>query len=72
MFTFSVKTSTPATSWLQIVCLALVSAFWALPALAQSGSATSETMASQVREWLGQTHGVKAAEVVIAPLDARL
>ena len=74
MFKPSVKTSTPAQSLMQILCLTV---FWlcalAVPlgAIAQSNSA-AESMGLQVRQWMSQTHGVKAQDVVIAPLDDRL
>ena len=59
---------------MQILCLTV---FWllatALPlgAYAQANSA-AESMGLQVRQWMSQTHGVKAQDVVIAPLDDRL
>ena len=74
MFNPSVKTSAPAQSLMQILCLTV---FWllamALPlgAIAQANSA-AESMGLQVRQWMSQTHGVKAQDVVIAPLDDRL
>jgi len=74
MFNPSVKTSAPAQSLMQILCLTV---FWlfaiALPsgAIAQSNS-PAESMGLQVRQWMSQTHGVKAQDVVIAPLDDRL
>jgi len=74
MFNPSVKTSTPAQGLMQILCLTV---FWllaiALPlgAIAQANSA-AESMGLQVRQWISQTHGVNAKEVVIAPLDDRL
>jgi len=74
MFKPSVKTSTPAQGLMQILCLTV---FWllamALPlgATAQANSA-AESMGLQVRQWMSQTHGVKAQDVVIAPLDDRL
>jgi len=42
-----------------------------LGAYAQANSA-AESMGLQVRQWMSQTHGVKAQDVVIAPLDDRL
>ena len=79
MFNPSVKTSTPAQGLMQILCLTV---FWlfssALQAQAQSAvpsapvSAEAEAMSTQVRQWMAQTHGVPAKEVVIAPLDSRL
>ena len=74
MFNPSVKTSAPAQSLMQILCLTV---FW-LFALALSSSAVAqsnspaESMGLQVRQWMSQTHGVKAQDVVIAPLDDRL
>jgi len=74
MFKPSVKTSTPAQGLMQILCLTV---FWllamALPfgAIAQANSA-AESMGLQVRQWMSQTHGVKAQDIVIAPLDDRL
>ena len=74
MFNPSVKTSTPAQGLMQILCLTV---FWllamALPlgAFAQANSA-AESMGLQVRQWMSQTHGVNAKDVVIAPLDDRL
>jgi flagella basal body P-ring formation protein FlgA len=74
MFNPSVKISAPAQSLMQILCLTV---FWllatALPsgAFAQANSA-AESMGLQVRQWMSQTHGVKAQDVVIAPLDDRL
>ena len=74
MFNPSVKTSTPAQGLMQILCLTV---FWllamALPlgAIAQANSA-AESMGLQVRQWMSQTHGVNAKDVVIAPLDDRL
>jgi len=74
MFKPSVKTSTPAQGLMQILCLTV---FWllatALPfgAIAQANSA-AESMGLQVRQWMSQTHGVNAKDVVIAPLDDRL
>jgi flagella basal body P-ring formation protein FlgA len=74
MFKPSVKTSTPAQGLMQILCLTV---FWllatALPlgAFAQANSA-AESMGLQVRQWMSQTHGVKAQDIVIAPLDDRL
>jgi flagella basal body P-ring formation protein FlgA len=74
MFNPSVKTSTPAQGLMQILCLTV---FWlsalALPlaATAQTNSA-AESMGLQVRQWMSQTHGVNAKDVVIAPLDDRL
>jgi flagella basal body P-ring formation protein FlgA len=74
MFNPSVKTSAPAQSLMQILCLTV---FWllamALPlgAIAQANSA-AESMGLQVRQWMSQTHGVNAKDVVIAPLDDRL
>jgi flagella basal body P-ring formation protein FlgA len=74
MFKPSVKTSTPAQGLMQILCLTV---FWlfaiALPlgAIAQANSA-AESMGLQVRQWISQTHGVNAKDVVIAPLDDRL
>ena len=59
---------------MQILCLTV---FWllamALPlgAIAQANSA-AESMGLQVRQWMSQTHGVNAKDVVIAPLDDRL
>jgi len=35
-------------------------------------SAEAQAMSAQVRQWMAQTHGVPAKEVVIAPLDSRL
>ncbi len=75
MFNSSVKTSTPAQGLLQILCLTV---FWlvasALPfgAAAQTANTPADSMGQQVRQWLGQTHGVPPKEVVIAPLDERL
>ena len=74
MFNSSVKTSTPAQGLMQILCLTV---FWllamALPlgAIAQSNSA-ADSKGLQVRQWMSQTHGVKAQDIVIAPLDDRL
>jgi len=74
MFNPSVKTSAPAPGLMQILCLTV---FWllamALPfgAIAQANSA-AESMGLQVRQWMSQTHGVKAQDIVIAPLDDRL
>ena len=75
MFNPSVKTSTPAQGLMQILCLTV---FWlvalAVPfgALAQTANSPAESMGQQVRQWLGQAHGVPPKEVVIAPLDERL
>ena len=75
MFNPSVKTSTPAQGLMQILCLTV---FWlvtlAMPfgALAQTANSPAESMGQQVRQWLGQAHGVPPKEVVIAPLDERL
>jgi flagella basal body P-ring formation protein FlgA len=77
MFNPSVKTSTPAKALMQILCLTV---FWlfafSLPAQAQPSdpvkSTEAEAMGAQVRQWMAQTHGVSAKEVVIAPLDSRL
>ncbi len=74
MFKPSVKTSTPAHTLMQILCLTV---FWLifsvqpLPAGAQS-LAPADSMRAQVTQWLSQTHGVNSKEVVIAPLDERL
>ena len=74
MFKPSVKTSTPAQGLMQILCLTV---FWLLAislpmgAIAQANSA-AESMGLQVRQWMSQTHGVNAKDVVIAPLDDRL
>ena len=74
MFKPSVKTSTPAHTLMQILCLTV---FWLLfsgqplPAGAQS-LAPADSMRTQVTQWLSQTHGVNSKEVVIAPLDERL
>ncbi len=74
MFKPSVKTSTPAQGLMQILCLTV---FWLLAislplgAIAQVNSA-AESMGLQVRQWISQTHGVNANDVVIAPLDDRL
>jgi flagella basal body P-ring formation protein FlgA len=79
MFKTSVKTSTPAQGLMQILCLTV---FWlfasVLPPNAQASvvgapaSAEAEAMNTQVRQWMAQTHGVPAKEVVIASLDSRL
>ena len=75
MFNPSVKTSTPAQGLMQILCLTV---FWlvalAVPfgVLAQTVNSPAESMGQQVRQWLGQAHGVPPKEVVIAPLDQRL
>lgn len=75
MFNSSVKTSTPALGLLQILCLTV---FWlfvlAVPfgVLAQTANSPAESMGQQVRQWLGQAHGVLPKEVVIAPLDERI
>jgi flagella basal body P-ring formation protein FlgA len=75
MFNPSVKTSTPAQALMQILCLTV---FWlvalAAPfgALAQTVNSPAESMSQQVRQWLGQAHGVPPKEVAIAPLDERL
>mgnify|MGYP000154906594 CR=1 FL=1 len=75
MFNPSVKTSTPAQALMQILCLTV---FWlvalAVPfgVLAQTVNSPAESMGQQVRQWLGQAHGVSPKEVVIAPLDERL
>lgn len=82
MFNPSVKTSTPASALMQILCLTV---FWlwtlTLPAQAQPGaaanakvqaSAAAESMATQVRQWMAQSHGGSPKDVVIAPLDERL
>ena len=59
---------------MQILCLTV---FWLLAislpmgAIAQANSA-AESMGLQVRQWMSQTHGVNAKDVVIAPLDDRL
>lgn len=84
----SVKTSTPTFRWLQIVCLALLTVLgasgvvWAqtkpaannpasnVQAAAPIGSQAS--MFNQVKAWMSQTQGVKADDVLIAPLDPRL
>ena len=74
MFKTSVKTSTPAHSFLQVLCLTV---FWlwvavqSLPASAQTLS-SAESMSTQVKLWLSQTHGVNSKEITIAPLDERL
>jgi flagella basal body P-ring formation protein FlgA len=74
MFKTSVKTSTPAHTLMQILCLTV---FWLLASLfsgqvaAQTPSA-ADAMGNQVKQWLSQTHSVNAKEVVIAPLDERL
>ena len=74
MFNPSVKTSTPAQGLMQILCLTV---FWLLAislplgVIAQANSA-AESMGLQVRQWMSQTHGVNAKDVVIAPLDDRL
>ena len=75
MFNPSVKTSTPAQGLMQILCLTV---FWlfslAAPfgVQAQTVNSPAESMGQQVRQWLGQAHGVPPKEVVIAPLDERL
>ena len=84
MFNPSVKTSTPAQALMQILCLT-VFWLWALTPTAQAqtstaaqvqaqvqASAAADAMGAQVRQWMAQTHGVAAKEVVIAPLDGRL
>ena len=74
MFNTSVKTSTPAHRLLQILCLT-VFGLWVFiqsmtsVALAQSNT---ESMSTQVKQWLSQTHGVNSKEISIAPLDRRL
>lgn len=78
----SVKTSTPAKGLMQILCLMV---FWLIvfahPVQAQvnnqtqsqvQASAAFESMSSQVSQWMAQTNGGSAKEVVIAPLDPRL
>jgi flagellar basal body P-ring formation protein FlgA len=74
MFKPSVKTSTPAHTLMQILCLTV---FWLLfsvlttTVLAQS-LAPADSLRTQVTQWLSQTHSVNTKEVVIAPLDERL
>jgi flagella basal body P-ring formation protein FlgA len=74
MFKPSVKTSTPAHTLMQILCLTV---FWLLLSV-QSLSVGAQSLASadnmrvQVTQWLSQTHGVNSKEIVIAPLDERL
>jgi flagella basal body P-ring formation protein FlgA len=82
MFNLSVKTSTHVKVLMQILCLTL---FW-LCVFVQSSQAQTNTqipsqvpasgafevMGSQVSQWMAQTHGGSAKEVVIAPLDPRL
>jgi flagella basal body P-ring formation protein FlgA len=78
MFKPSVKTSTPAQALMQILCLTV---FWLFAfSLPFSANATvtakanpaADAMGVQVRQWMSQTHGVNAKDVVIAPLDDRL
>ena len=63
---------------MQILCLTV---FWLLAfSLSFSANATvtakanpaADAMGVQVRQWMSQTHGVNAKDVVIAPLDERL
>jgi flagella basal body P-ring formation protein FlgA len=74
MFKPSVKTSTPAHTLMQILCLTV---FWFLfsaqitTVLAQS-LAPADSLRMQVAQWLSQTHNMNTKEVVIAPLDERL
>jgi flagella basal body P-ring formation protein FlgA len=74
MFKPSVKTSTPAHSLMQILCLMV---FWLLcsiqtmPVAAQSLT-PAESMRLQVTQWLSKTHAINSKDIVIAPLDERL
>ena len=78
MFNPSVKTSTPAKAWMQILCLTV---FWLCaltqPLLAQANNpaqanVAAEAMNAQVRQWVAQSNGLTPKDVVIAPLDERL
>jgi flagella basal body P-ring formation protein FlgA len=74
MFKPSVKTSTPALSLMQILCLMVFGLFCSIqpmPVAAQS-LAPADNMRTQVIQWLSQTHSVNSKEIVIAPLDERL
>ena len=86
MFKPSVKTSTPAQALMQILCLTVFWLFAVFlpfsanainnpPANSSStakANPAGDTMSVQVRQWMSQTHGVNAKDVVIAPLDDRL
>ena len=78
MFNPSVKTSTPAKAWMQILCLtvfwlcAMSQPVWAQASNAAQANSAAEVMNTQVRQWVAQNNGVQPKEVVIAPLDERL
>ena len=80
MFKTSVNTSTPASRWMQILCLTVFWLCWtagplgvrAQQASGEGQAAAAKALSDQVRQWMSSTHKVNAKEVNIAPLDERL
>lgn len=79
MLKTSVKTSTPASRWMQVLCLTVFWLCWTAGPLGVSaqqasseGQAAAQALSDQVRQWMSSTHKVNAKEVNIAPLDERL
>jgi flagella basal body P-ring formation protein FlgA len=80
MFKPSVNTSTPASRWMQILCLTVFWLCWMAAPLGVSAQQASsdgpvtaaQALSDQVRQWMASAHKVNAKEVNIAPLDERL
>jgi flagella basal body P-ring formation protein FlgA len=68
----SVKTSTPMTRYLQILCLTVLWHFFGSPSWAAEQDASFTAMSEQVRQWLSQTHQTNPGNIDIAPLDSRI
>jgi flagella basal body P-ring formation protein FlgA len=74
MFKPSVKTSTPAQSLMQILCLTVFWLFFSMqPISAVAQTMTpADSMRLEVSQWLSKTHNVNSKDIVFSPLDERL
>ena len=72
MLNNSVKTSTPMTRFLQVLCLTFLCQLGFGTGLAAEPDLPAKAMTDQVRSWLAQTHQANPATIEIAPLDARI
>jgi hypothetical protein len=72
----SVKTSTPALRFMQILCPPIIWLFLTgAMAVAHAQTAAPDGLSKMhlhVKQWLAQTHNVSPVDVNIAPLDERL
>ena len=68
----SVKTSTPMTRFLQVLCLTFLWQAGLGNGWAAEPDLAAKAMTDQVRSWLAQTHQANPAGIDIAPLDARI